>query len=268
MKSKGTSQRFRFAGDAPRQVISSCNFLQGNCLINPVPCGGRSRGPQYEGEIIMTKVLMRCPTKGNVFDTGVDCESLSNLGLRMAECPHCHQHHYLRLPYFENETPRDELVPQDGLETAPAFAMEVGIIVAGTAFMEMYIPLIFSKITGASDAHAITVFGAFPGTGQKIKVLEILRDVREKGSDIYVALGIISKKMRKCSEIRNYYAHAKYSYGGGNTISIIPYFADSAKRTPPVDPLPISKLTEDAQFIRKTKHMIGEYIREGTRPAQ
>ncbi len=183
---------------------------------------------------------------------------LKAVGLQMAHCPHCLQHHYLRPPYFLGDTPVDTFGPADGLETAPAFAMEVGIIIASTAFIESCIPQLFAKLSGMSTDHAIMTFGAFTSVSQKLQLLEVLRDLHTD-SESRTVLKIAIEKFRKCSGLRNTYAHAKYSYSGGDRISIIPYFGDSKKRKEGTS-VSLTELRDHAEMICRAKYMIREYL--------
>ena len=211
---------------------------------------------------------MHCPTRGKEYDTGFEAtkkQGLNGLDLKMALCPHCDQYHYLRLPYFEGDPPANAFGPTDGLETAPAFALEVGIIIAATIFMEAYIPQVFSKVSGMSTTHAVMTFGALRGTSQKIFQLDVLRSLQPKPSDARRDLSVLIKKFRKCSEIRDYYAHAKFNYGGGDSISIIPFFGDTHKKSEGTS-VSLAKIREDAEFLRRTKFMIRDYIIKDVRP--
>lgn len=217
----------------------------------------------------MAHVMMRCPTRGEEFDTGLKIPrktGLNNIGLNTVLCPHCNYHHHVRQPYFAGDKPADWFPPADGLETAPAFAMEVGIIIAGAVFMESYILQIFSKVSGMSSSHGVVVFGAFPSTSSKIGVLDILCHL-EQSVETKKDLKKIIEKFRKCSTIRDFYAHSKYSYSGGEIISIIPFFGDSRKRAEGMTKS-LDEIRADAIFMQRTKYMIRDFINNDVRPTR
>jgi hypothetical protein len=192
---------------------------------------------------------------------------LKDTGLNTVQCSHCGQHHYLRNPYYSGDAPSHFFPPADGLEPAPAFAMEVGTIVAGAAFMESFIPQIFAKLTGMSAYQAVLIFGAITSTSQKIGVLEVLRDLRD-ADEVKKDLTIVIEKFRKCGALRDYYAHAKFHYSNvGPRISIIPFFGDTKKRRES-EIKTLDEVRRDADFMQRTKYMIRAYINEGVRPTR
>ena len=143
--------------------------------------------------------------------------------------------------------------------------MEVGTIIGAMAFLELYIPQIYSKLTGHEDV--VRIFGAFSSVSQKVTVLEVLRDTWPHNPETKADLDILIKKFRECSVIRDQYAHAKYHYSGGTTITVFPYFCDTRKRKDAVE-VSIYKLRDDADFIWSTKMMIREFIMNSTRPTR
>jgi hypothetical protein len=258
--SAGTITRSRFA---MARTAPPCAFRLS--IVNPNDAA-ISRGA---GETAMARVMMRCPTSGDEFDTSIDVPrkaGLQSMGLQTAYCPQCQHHHHIRNPYFYGDAPSHYYAPADGLETAPTFAMEVGIIIAAAAFMESYIPQIFSKVSGMSSTHAVMTFGAFPSVSQKIGGLEVLRDLQQS-REVKSDLKILIEKFRKCATTRDFYAHAKYHYSGGLSIMIFPFFCDSKKRRPTVR-FTLDEMREDANFMQRTKYMIRSYINDDVRPTR
>lgn len=215
----------------------------------------------------MVAVMMRCPTTGDDFDTGLAVprkSGVKSIGLATVHCPFCKHHHYIRRAFFKGDTP-PTYFPTDGLEAAPAFAMEIGTIIGATSFMDAYIPQIYAKVSGS--AVEVAVFGAFSSISQKIAVLDVLRYLNSHVPEVSQDLSIVIEKFRKCSSIRDFYAHAKYNYGPNspNQIGIIPYFGDSRKRSDGIT-ISIEKIRDDADFIWQTKMMVREYIAGRARP--
>lgn len=238
----------------------------------------------------MAKVMMRCPLpaqtaaqNGNPeFFTGIEIEagvSLANLGTKVVACPICNGYHYVRAPYLEGG--EQGLQHFEGLEAAPPFAIEVGVIISTVAFAEAYIPQIYCKFTGMSTSHAIQVFGSISSVGQKIRVLEnysdFLKDeVRQlRASPLAVPatlqpkdkaqkdLASLCSKLRTCMTLRDHYAHAKYNAGGYPTcISMLPFFGDFGKRKEPID-LTLEVLQRDSAKILAIKMEIRDHILNG-----
>lgn len=213
----------------------------------------------------MAKVLMRCPVKGDEnsgeFDTGLDIprkQGLASIGGAMISCPICGEYHYIRKAYFLGDDPG--IQRYEGLEGAPAYAIEIGIILGMASFMEVYVPQIYSKLSGMDSSSGV-VFGAISSISQKIGVLEaylpLLKDNRKAD---FKALSVLIKKLRECASIRDFYAHAKYNRGGyPDSISMLPFFGDSRKKAHAIS-LTLERARSDAETILNNKFMIREYI--------
>lgn len=100
---------------------------------------------------------------------------------------------------------------QVALDEFPEFAAQVGILISCFAMIESYVPLLVSKLTGASEEDAFVFSGSFMNFRARVDLLETLAKRRTPQDESAKIAIHFAGLLREVTDIRNRYAHGRYS---------------------------------------------------------
>jgi hypothetical protein len=159
------------------------------------------------------------------------------------------------------------------LEIFPEFAAQIGILISCFVFLESYVHVLLSRLTGTDQADAFIFVGTFNTFRQRIDLLDLLAKRRDPHSEAVVIAKHFVSILREAAEIRNRYAHAEYGleHEGGYSptakkimhIQTRAYDAKSNTRN-------VTKTLDELKAeVYRTKVIvceIGAYVHRGIRP--